>query len=38
MTTFSSTELMAKLKQRDTEIQKLRDALHMVSVNLEDPK
>ena len=26
------------IKQQETEIQKLRDALHMVSANLEDPK
>ncbi|KPB92306.1 Uncharacterized protein AC503_2642 [Pseudomonas syringae pv. maculicola] len=33
-----NAELTAKLKQRDTEIQKLRDALHMVSANLEESK
>lgn len=33
-----NAQLTAELKQRDAEIQKLRDALHMVSANLEDPK
>lgn len=31
-------EQRSTIKQQETEIQKLRDALHMVSANLEDPK
>lgn len=33
-----NTVLMDKVKQQDIEIQKLRDALHMVSANLEETK
>lgn len=31
-------DLRLKIKQQDTEIQKLRDALHLVSANLEESK
>lgn len=33
-----NAELSAMVKQQEIEIQKLRDALHMVSANLEEPK